>query len=188
MKIKNLSILFLLIFFVFGCVQKEEARKPISRVSGSFLKKSIEISKEVVSDEEKVFESIIKANTDKTYFLSQKGYWYTIIEASPTEDYLPKSGDIVYFDSEILSVSGDTIYRSGEIPTREYMVDKEDIIIGIRDGVKRMKKGEKAQFLFPSHVAYGYLGDKKRIGMNVPIIYTVTVLDIKKNNNDLNTD
>ncbi len=188
MKIKNLSILFLLTFFVFGCVQKEEARKPVSRVSGSFLKKSIEISKEVVSDEEKVFDSIIKANADKNYFLSQKGYWYTFLEVSTTEDYLPKSGDLVYFDSEILSVSGDTIYKSDEIPTIEYMVDKEDIIIGIRDGVKRMKKGEKAQFLFPSHVAYGYLGDKKRIGMNVPIIYTVTVLDIKKNNNDLNTD
>lgn len=188
MKTYSIRILFLLTFFVFGCAQKEEARRPVSRVSGSFLKKSIEISKEVVSDEEKVFDSIIKANTDKEYFLSQKGYWYTFLEASATEDYLPKSGDIVYFDSEILSVSGDTIYKSGEIPTREYMVDKEDIIIGIRDGVKRMKKGEKVQFLFPSHVAYGYLGDKKKIGMNVPIIYTVTILDIKKNNNDLKTD
>lgn len=188
MKTKSLGIIFLLAFFAFGCAQKEEPRKPISRVSGSFLKKSIEISKEVVSDEEQVFDSIIKANADTAYFLSQKGYWYTFLETSTTEDYLPKSGDIVYFDSEIFSVSGDTIYKSGEIPTKEYMVDKEDIIIGIRDGVKRMKKGEKVQFLFPSHVAYGYLGDKKRIGMNIPIIYTLTILDIKKNNNDLKTD
>ncbi len=188
MNTKNLILNILLAFFVISCAKTEEARRPVSRVSGSFLKKSIEISKEVVDSEEKVFDSIIKLNADKTYFESQKGYWYTFIEQSETEKYLPVSGDLVYFDSEIYSVSGDTIYNVGEIPTKEYMVDKEDIIIGLRDGVKRMKKGEKVQFLFPSHVAYGYLGDKKRIGMNVPIIYTVTVLDIKKNSDNLNTD
>jgi len=117
--------------------------------------------------------------------LSQKGYWYTFLEKSEAEDYLPKAGDLVYFDSQITSVSGDSIYRKGELKTREYMVDKEEILIGLRDGLKRLKKGEKAQFLLPSHVAYGYLGDKNRIGMNVPIIYTVTVVDIKKQSEPL---
>lgn len=179
---KKLNIFFLVFFALalIGCADREEPRRPVTHGSGSFLKKSIEISKELVSEEEEIFDSLIKANSDKEYILSQKGYWYTMLEKSETEDYLPKAGDLVYFDSEIYSVSGDTIYREGEIRTREYMVDKEEILIGLRDGIKRLKKGEKAQFLFPSHVAYGYIGDKNRIGMNVPILYTVTILDIKK--------
>jgi len=177
---KKIFFITLIGFILTSCADREEPRKPINHGSGSFLKKSIEIGKELVSEEEAMFDSLIKANSDKEYILSQKGYWYTMIKQSETEDYLPKAGDLVYFDSEIYSVSGDTIYREGEIRTREYMVDKEEIIIGLRDGIKRLKKGEKAQFLFPSHVAYGYIGDKNRIGMNVPIVYTVTILDIKK--------
>lgn len=176
---KKISLITLLSISMLSCADREEARRPVSHGSGSFLKQSIEIGKELVSEEEQIFDSIIQANPDKEYFLSQKGYWYTILEESKTNDHLPKAGDLVYFDSEIYSVTGDTIYRKGELKTREYMVDKEEIIIGLRDGLKRLKKGDKAEFLFPSHVAYGYIGDKQRIGMNVPIVYTVTILDIK---------
>lgn len=179
-------------FFVFliggvlmSCADREEPRRPVTHGSGSFLKKSVEISKEIVADEEEIFDSIMKTDNEKEYILSQKGYWYTFLKKSEIEDYLPVAGDLVYFDSEITSVTGDSIYRKGELKTREYMVDKEEIIIGLRDGLKRLKKGEKAQFLFPSHVAYGYLGDKQRIGMNVPIIYTVTIIDIKKQEEQL---
>ena len=73
-----------------------------------------------------------------------------------------------------------------------YLVDKQEIMIGLRDGIKLMRKNEKVSFLFPSHIAYGYLGDKNRIGSNVPIICTVTLTDFKKesiiknNNNSSN--
>ncbi|MGK4567670.1 hypothetical protein [Flavobacterium sp. 3HN19-14] len=42
-----------------------------------------------------------------------------------------------------------------------------------------MKKNEKITFLFPSHVAYGFHGDNKQIGPNVPLIVTVTLNDFK---------
>jgi len=177
---KKIILTLLFGFLILSCTQREEARYPITHGSGYFLKKSIEINKKIVASEEFFFDSIIKTNPEKEYLLSQKGYWYAILEKSQTEKEFPKYGDLVYFDSEIYSVSGDTIYRQGELKTQEYAVDKEKIIIGLQDGIKRLKKGEKAQFLFPSHVAYGYLGDRNRIGMNVPIIYVVTIKDIKK--------
>jgi FKBP-type peptidyl-prolyl cis-trans isomerase len=67
-----------------------------------------------------------------------------------------------------------------ELKPQEYHVDKEQkIIIGLRHGIKLMHKKEKITFLFPSHVAYGYHGDGKRIGANQPIICTVTLNDFK---------
>lgn len=186
MKLNNILSLLCLSILLASCAEKEDPRRPISHASGSFLKKSIELNKKLVAEEESIFDSIMKANPDQHYALSQKGYWFTILEEIPQENYFPQVGDLVYFDSTIMDVSGDTIYKQGELPVREYMVDKEEIIIGLRDGIKRLNKGDKAQFLFPSHVAYGYIGDKKRIGRNQPIIYNVTILDIKKQN-DTNT-
>lgn len=178
------KILFLFSVFLIGCSVKEEPRKPISHTSGSFLKQSIEIGTEQKEVEEKIFDSIIKANPEKEYHLSQKGYWYIFVEKNNEDNYLPQVGDLVYFDSEVLSVTGDTIYKFGDLPQREYMIDKEEIMVGLRDGIKRMKKNEKVQFLFPSHIAYGYVGDKNRIGMNVPLLYTVKLVDIKKKENN----
>jgi len=51
---------------------------------------------------------------------------------------------------------------------------------GLRHGIKLMKVGETATFLFPSHIAYGYHGDNNKIGINVPLQSTVTLLDLKK--------
>ena len=42
-----------------------------------------------------------------------------------------------------------------------------------------MKKGETVTFLFPSHMAFGYHGDNKKIGVNEPLICTVTLNDLK---------
>jgi gliding motility-associated peptidyl-prolyl isomerase len=103
----------------------------------------------------------------------------------------PKRGDVAFFDYEIFDLKGNIIYTALEIRPQNYLVDKQEIMIGLRDGIKLMRKNEKVSFLFPSHIAYGYLGDKNRIGPNVPIICTVTLTDFKKesvlnNNNSSN--
>jgi len=46
---------------------------------------------------------------------------------------------------------------------------------GLREGIKLMHKNEKVTFLFPSHIAYGYHGDDKRIGTNQPLMCTVSL-------------
>jgi FKBP-type peptidyl-prolyl cis-trans isomerase len=51
---------------------------------------------------------------------------------------------------------------------------------GLREGLKLMKSGEKVNFLFPSSRAYGFYGDKKRIGSDVPLKATVQLKSIKK--------
>jgi hypothetical protein len=45
-----------------------------------------------------------------------------------------------------------------------------------------MHKNEKVNFLFPSHMAYGYHGDNKKIGTNQPLLCTVTLNDFKPEN------
>ena len=51
--------------------------------------------------------------------------------------------------------------------------------MGLRDGIKLMRKNEKVNFLFPSNMAYGYHGDDKKIGTNQPLICTLTLRDFK---------
>ena len=52
---------------------------------------------------------------------------------------------------------------------------KDNVIVALTN----LKKGETISFLFPSHMAYGYHGDDQKIGINQPIICTVTLKDIQ---------
>jgi gliding motility-associated peptidyl-prolyl isomerase len=177
--IKNIVPILITVLFFLGCSQ-QKARKPISQSSGTFLKESAERNKKLIASEETKIDSIIKSNPDSNYISSKKGYWY-IYESKNDQDTLrPKKGDVAYFNYEIKDLRGNIIYSELELKPQEYHVDKEQkIIIGLRHGIKLMHKKEKITFLFPSHVAYGYHGDEKRIGANQPIICTVTLNDFK---------
>jgi hypothetical protein len=177
--IKNIVPILITVLFFLGCSQ-QKARKPISQSSGTFLKESAERNKKLIASEETKIDSIIKSNPDSNYISSKKGYWY-IYESKNDQDTLrPKKGDVAFFNYEIKDLRGNIIYSELELKPQEYHVDKEQkIIIGLRHGIKLMHKKEKITFLFPSHVAYGYHGDEKRIGANQPIICTVTLNDFK---------
>ncbi|MBP8066503.1 MAG: gliding motility-associated peptidyl-prolyl isomerase GldI [Flavobacterium sp.] len=163
-----------------ACCTQQEARKPISHSSGTFIKESIERNKKLITNEETLIDNIIKKDTAKSYIASPKGYWYHYETKSTTETYTPVKGDIALFDYSVTDLNGTVIYTTDELQTQTYAVDKQNIMMGLRDGIKLMKKGEKIKFLFPSHMAYGYHGDDEKIGTNQPIICTVTLTDIRK--------
>ena len=48
-------------------------------------------------------------------------------------------------------------------PLLEDAFSKEDIEIGLQNGIKLMKEGEEVVFLFPSHSALGIGGDSDKI-------------------------
>jgi gliding motility-associated peptidyl-prolyl isomerase len=72
------------------------------------------------------------------------------------------------------------IYSQETIGEKTYMVDQQDIIEGLRNGLKLMNEGDIVTFLFPSHKVYGYSGDENKIGINQPLIYKVKLNKINK--------
>lgn len=178
MKLRIFALLSIAIFTI-SCSQKQAARKPVSHSSGTFMKESIERNKKLFADEEAVIEDLIKKDTANEYIASTKGYWYTYNTKVEDKNPYPKKGDIVYFTYDVKNLQKATIYTSEELKPQRYYVDKENIMTGLRNGIKHMKKGESITFYFPSHMGYGYLGDKNKIEKNEPLICTVTVNDIE---------
>ncbi|MFC0777928.1 gliding motility-associated peptidyl-prolyl isomerase GldI [Flavobacterium sp. HJSW_4] len=158
-----------------SCKHHEEARRPISRTSGTFMKKSADRNKKLVANEEDVIKKIIKSNPKVKYYATPKGYWFCYDEKNVNETAAPRKGDIAYFNMEVKDIKGATIYSDSDLGPQTYYVDKQDIMMGLRDGIKRMHKNETVTFLFPSHMAYGYHGDNKKIGPNESLMVTVTL-------------
>ena len=180
---KNLSkimLLFVIFMTYISCKQQQQVRMPISRSSGTFMKESAVRNKKLIAGEEGKIDSIIKSNPKIQYIASKKGYWYYYETKNERDTLRPKKGDVVQFDYEIMDLKGNVVYSEVELKPQTYIVDKQNIMMGLRDGIKLMHKNEKVTFLFPSHMAYGYRGDLKRINTNQPLICSVTLNDFKK--------
>ncbi len=172
---KLIPFVFLVAIMASSCKQSQEARRPISQASGTFMKKSAERNKKLIAGEEGQIDSLIKSNPKIKYLASTKGYWYTYVTQNIQDTLTPKKGDVAFFDYEIKDLKGNVIYSEVELMLQTYAVDKQNIMTGLREGIKLMHKNEKIIFLFPSHIAYGYHGDDKRIGTNQPLMCTVTL-------------
>lgn len=171
-------IWFVAVVSFFTSCSEQQARKPISHSSGSFMKESIDRNKKMNSQEKESIAKIIQKDTAHIYNISEKGFWYAY-QAKSSANVFPVKGDVVSFDYEVTDLYGNSIYTTTELKTQTYHVDKQNIMSGLRNGIKLMHKGDKVKFIFPSQSAYGYHGDDKKIGTNQPIICIVTLNDIK---------
>lgn len=170
---------YFLCFVFTGCIQHQEARRPISSASGVFMKKSVERNKKLNASDEDLIKALMKKNPNISYFASPKGYWYSYETKNNADTLTPKKGDVAFFNYELKDLEGATIYSEVELRPQVYRVDKQEIMTGMREGIKLMRKNERVNFFFPSHMAYGYHGDNKKIGVNQPLICTITLTDFK---------
>lgn len=166
-----------LLLMIAGC-KNPEPRRPISVRTGSFIKESVERNKQLLEAEEERITSLIKADSLLQFERSANGYWYAIETVDTTNQYRPVEEDIVRITYELQDLEGTPIYTREETGVIEFKVDKEALFPGIRTGIKLLRQGETGVFYFPSSLAYGYHGDENKIGTNVPLKASVTLLEV----------
>lgn len=157
-------------------------RKPVEMRSGSFMKESVDRNKRLLAIEEKLIQDIIKNDSVHTYIATASGFWYYYDTKNEGGLNTPQTDDMVTFTYSIMNLENDIIYSEQELGIKNYKVDKQDLFPGLRNGIKLLKEQEKATFIFPSSLAYGYLGDKNKIGINVPLKVTISILKIEPQN------
>ena len=145
------------------------------------MSESVERNKELKDVEEEIFRLKMENDTINNYISSEYGFWYYYKEKDTMNNKLVTTGDEVIFSYEVRNLNDSIIYSKEELGDKNYLVDKEELITGLQEGIKLMKEGEVVVFLFPSYKAYGYIGDE-RIGTNEPLIYIVQLKKIINKN------
>lgn len=181
---KNIAVSIIVLLLVGAC-GGPEPRRPVQIKSGRFFKASVERSKKILELETSAILKLIQRDSVKEYYTSNSGFWYTYETKENSLGYLPQSNDVLLMTYNVMSLTGDTIYKVEDIGLVEHAVDKSQLFPGLRNAVKLLQKGEAATFVFPSGQAYGYKGDNDRIGPNMPIKSSVNIIEIKKDSSNL---
>lgn len=158
-----------------------EPRRPVQVKTGRFFKESVERGKKLLAAEENLIRQVIESDSIHEYHHSASGSWYYYDVRNDDADYTPQTDDIVTMTYNVLTMEGDTIYSTEDVGLVTYRVDRQELFPGLRNSVKLLKEKETATFFFPSSLAYGYHGDNNKIGINVPIKSTISILKIEKN-------
>lgn len=177
---QKLLFLFAIGLLVFSCA-KPEPRKPIIRKTSSFMHESIERNKVLNKLEDDRIRLKMAKDSVHSYKNSEHGFWYYYKKKDTLSNYYPSKGDEVSFSYEIKGLDEKVIYDKETLGVQNYLIDKEELITGLQEGIKLMKEGEIIVFIFPSYKAYGYTGFKK-IQSNQSLIYTVELNKIKTKN------
>lgn len=145
------------------------------------MSESMQRNRVLNNTEEERFRLKMMKDSINDYINSEYGFWYYYKKKEPLNTKLASTGDEVVFSYEVRSFNDSIIYSEEELGDRNYLVDKEELITGLQEGIKLMKEGEVVVFLFPSYKAYGYTGNE-RIRPNESLIYTVNLKKINNKN------
>ncbi len=171
---------FLFLVVIVSACHKPEPRKPVSYTSGSYLDESLKRNKALLKAEEEAIFAIIEKDSLNTYFNSSDGLWYHYITKNTTDTLTPQFGDQVTFTYNLRTFNEDTIYTMNEVGLKTYRMDQQRLMTGLREGLKIMKSNEVVTFLIPSSRAYGFYGDKNKIGSDTPLKATIQLNTIKQ--------
>ena len=131
---------------------------------------SYQYGHQIAKDEQMDIRIFLEMRPEWDMETTGSGLQYWVYEARDDGE-APVIGDIVEFELKVTLLDGTECYGTGEDEYQETRIDQSEAESGIQEGLKRMKVGEKAKLIIPSHLGHGLLGDFDKI----PQLHTLVV-------------
>lgn len=161
-------------------------------LSACEVKNSQEQLREV--DEKTIEESLLKANRylvrseeeDINDFIRRYGWKmeksgtglrFAIEESG--QGMKASYGQKVVFEYTLKLLTGELVYSSANDGLKSFFVGRGGVEAGLEEGIIMMRKGDRAKFVLPSHLAFGLLGDSERIPPRTTLVYEIHLIDIQ---------
>ncbi|MEE4196620.1 MAG: FKBP-type peptidyl-prolyl cis-trans isomerase [Bacteroidales bacterium] len=169
-------LIFTLIFF--SCNNnKKETKK--NNQKPKYTEESMEkINQMLVEKDVEVIRNYIERRGWEMQ-MTEAGLWYMIYKEGSGE--LIQKNDYITINYKVWLMDGTLCYSSDSLGAKSFIVGKGGVETGLEQGVLLLKKGSRARFIMPPHLAHGLIGDNKKIPARATIIYDVEVLEVKNN-------
>jgi FKBP-type peptidyl-prolyl cis-trans isomerase len=132
-------------------------------------------------------ELAIEEQININLFLEHKRTWQMTKTGSGLQYYIYKDGtgertaaegDIAQVEMQITLLDGKECYVTKSDEYEEFVIDKSDIETGIQEGIKKLKVGDQAKLIIPSHLAHGLIGDMDKIPPLSTLVVDITLIGL----------
>jgi len=126
---------------------------------------------ENLAKKEDAYLKKIALQKDKSFKKSEIGFWYSIDKLQNGVQL--KDSVNCRFKYTLFSLNGKQLKNE----EKQIVIGKKQVVVGLEEGLKLMKKGENATFIIPWYLAFGMKGDEPLIPPYTSLIYKVIVFN-----------
>lgn len=151
--------------------QKNMSNHPINLTKQQL----ININKRLLQNEKKEIDNFVKSHGWKMKTTST-GLRYMILKHGNGPHAMKGKVATIAYSEQL--ISGLVVHSSDKEGLKSFEIGHSDVVAGLEEGIILLKVGDKAKFILPSHLAYGLSGDGDKVPPNIPIIYTVELVNL----------
>lgn len=171
-----MRIIHLMMFsalLLFGCNSCSEKREITDEDVAAIQKDMIAESKKQHEKEIKDIDKFIKK---KGWPMEQSstGLRYWIYEKGTGKK--AENDDIAFISYKISLLDETPCYETSEADPKRVVVGHDNVETGLHEALQLMHVGDRARFILPSHLAFGFTGDSGKIPQNASVVYDIKLL------------
>lgn len=178
MKMPVYLLLVSVMMFLLSCGNKpKEAPVEIDPVQ---YKKNLENANDMYSQNEEVQIDDFIARNQWNMTKTGTGLRYMIY--APGNGRRVEDSTVVRFHYSLSLINGAVVEDSRKQGPKEILLGHGDESSGVEEGMLLLREGDKAKFVIPSYLAYGWLGvmdESKTIPSRAVLIYDVQVMQVR---------
>jgi len=169
MIMRHLVIILLLFAFI-SCRSNSEKSLPALKPGKNEM---ADLNRYLVQkDRERIQNYIERKNLNMTE--SPTGLWYLIKKEGSGIHFTDYTK--VVFNYECSLLDGTACYSSQSLGPKEVILGRSELESGLNEGLRMLKPGGEAIFILPPFLAYGIIGDGKKIPSRSVIVYNISIL------------
>jgi FKBP-type peptidyl-prolyl cis-trans isomerase len=93
---------------------------------------------------------------------------------------MPVAEDRVAISYTIYLLDGTECYVTTDENPKSFVVERDNVETGLHEAIQLMHAGDRARFILPSHLAFGFTGDSGKIPPNASVLYDIHLIDVQK--------
>ncbi len=162
------------IFLIVACNNEEVTKQP--RVQKRFIQDSLMKANQFLLQRD---SELIQSYVDRHNFkmkITPEGLWYDIYKK--TEGRKLQNGNIIRYKYKIELLDGTVCYSSDKDGIAQIKLGSSGKETGLEKAFLMMRVGEKAKFILPPYLAYGLVGDMKKIPARSSLVYDVEITEL----------
>ncbi len=139
--------------------------------------KSTDLNKNLAQEEEIQIKLFLAHHKDWKMQESGTGLKYFIYKQGEGDS--ARVGQIAQVELNVKLLDGKEVYKTSEDEVEEFVIDKSQLESGIHEGIKKMRVGDKAKLIIPSHLGHGLVGDFDKVPPLAVLVVDVHLIKIK---------
>ena len=166
-------VINILVFSFQGCQEKNPASG--SKNPADYKEPLINANKEAVKEENDQIEDFIRRHQWK---MEKTSTGLRIMKTKNGIGARAQKGMNVKLSYSVTLLTGDTLYTAVKDGPLVFNVGKGQVISGLEEAILLLNVGDRAKIIIPSHLAFGLIGDQKKIRHKATLVYDVEFISM----------